>query len=566
MADYREQLRKVSQEYDSGNRNYLELLLGQAGVGGGMIGDAVSAVIPDAVEQKIAQGAQYLAETPVGQAIGQGYGALQQQFPRTMRGVEEATSASSMLFPARTALNPKAAMHKLSANLPNKMDFDFDPTTGKYKTQFYLPTPEAEARAKARSPELYQKYPTQAVQFEKGLSRVQAISKGLALGLSNSLKQSMSPTGQAQWREKGVSKTLTDLSTADMPNKNKLQTLYGQPAYERILGSQYGNVSETLKKLDDDFFTHEGVFSFNDFNKLTGHAKDDAGPFFRTIMSNWGIKPDDDFLMIVRQPKATEGAGDLISDVMFKSTTARKLPSVFQADTGFKDSKSFLNLYDMGKRGEGKLTTERRKIIKRTLDNNPDLLQITDPAQLTRELTKAVSREVGSQNAFGVGNVVSAAFKNKPRRSFNSNDELASALEAKGLKVVRRKDQKDDPDVFITDSVSSSAYELGGVNIVYKVERNGDVIAQVSDVNDLVGVGAPGAKKMIVVTPPIKKNFAKPEERKTTTPSDAVSRVYEDVRRPVTPKAQDYASAGANIGTVAAPVASGMLSGAQEQE
>jgi len=566
MADYREQLRKVSQEYDSGNRNYLELLLGQANVGGGMIGDAVSSLIPDPVEQKIAQGAQYLAETPVGQAVGQGYGSLKEDFPRTMRGVEEATGASSLLFPARTALNPKAAMHKLSANLPNKMDFNFDPTTGKYRTQFYLPTPEAEARAKARSPEMFRKYPAQAIQFEKGLSRVQAVSKGLALGLANSIKQSMSPTGQAQWREKGVSKTLTDLSTADIPNKNKLQTLYGQPAYERILGSQYGNVSKALKKLDDDFFTHEGVFSFDDFNKLTGHAKGDAGPFFRTIMSNWGIKPNDDFLMIVRQPKATEGAGDLLSDVMFKSTTARKLPSVFEASTGFNDSKTFLNLYDMGKRGEGKMTSEKRRTIRKALNNNPDILGITNPSEFTQRLNRAIVQEVGSKNAFSTGNFVTAAFKNKPRRSFKSNDELASALEAKGLKVVRRKDQESDPDVFITDSVSSSAYELGGVNIVYKVEPDGNVTAQVSDVNDLVGVGAPGAKKMIVVTPPIKKNFAKPEDKAPKTPSKAVSQVYEEVRRPVAPKARDYASAGANIGTVAAPVASGMLSGSNTQE
>lgn len=561
MADYRQQLRQVSQEYDSGERNYLDLLLGQAAVGGGMIGDAVSALIPEPVEKAMAQGMMAVAESPVGQTIGKGMGYLKEEFPVASRRVGEALEASSLAFPMRTALDPKAAMHKLSANLPNKMDFDFDPNTGKYNTKFYLSTPEAEARAKQRNPDLFKKYPTQAVQFEKGVSRVQAISKGLALGLTNAIKQSTSPKGQAQWREKGVSKTLTDMPATGSP-----QELFGQPAYERILGSQYGDIKPLLKKLDDDFFTHEGVFNFQDFSKLTKHKGDDAGPFFRTIMSNWGIKPGDDFLMIVRQPKGTEGSGDLMSDVMFKSSTARKLPSVFAAETGFMDSSAFLNLYDLGKRGEGKMTSQQRKAIKTALDNNPEILAITDRAQFSNELAKAVSKTVGSQNTFGVGHFVNAAFKKKPKKQFKSNDELAQALEAQGLKVVRRKDQKDDPDVFITDSVSSSAYELGGVNIVYKVERNGDVTAQVSDVNDLVGVGAPGAKKMIVVTPPMKTNIINPPDRPKAESKGVVKEIYDEARAPVTPKAQDYISAGANIGTVAAPVTSGLLSGAQEEE
>lgn len=572
MADYREQLRQVSNEYGQGNRNYLELLLGQAAVGGGMLGDAVSAVIPDAVEEKIAQGAQYLAETPVGQAIGQGYGALQQEFPRTMRGVEEGLEASALVFPARTALSPKAAMHKLSANIPNNLNFDMDPETGKYRTKFYMSTPEATVMAKQRNPELFDRSSDNwaesdvlnqsrdlAVQFEKGLSRVGALSKGLALGLTNAIKQSTSPTGQARWREMGVSKTLTDIPETASP-----QVRYGQPSYERILGSQYENVNPFLKQLDDDFFTHEGIFSFEDFSKLTGHTADDAGPFFRTIMSNWGIKPGDDFLMLVRQPKGTEGSGDLLSDVLFKSSTARKLPSVFQAETGFPDSKAFLNLYDLGKRGEGKMPASRRKIIQQALDNNPEILSLTDRADFTKELTRAVARITGTANAFGVGNYVTAAFKNKPKAKFQTNDELALALQDKGIRVIPRK-KSDDP-VFITDSVSSSAYELGGVNLVYKVEKNGDVTAQVSDVNDLVGVGAPGGRKMIVVTPPIKTNIVNPTERPKSKSSGVIDKMYSEAQAPIAPKAQDYISAGANIGTVAAPVASGMLSGSKEEQ
>jgi hypothetical protein len=559
MADYRQQLRQVSQEYDKGDRNFLELVTGQAAVGGGMIGDAVNQLIPAPVEQVINKGMMAVAESPVGQAIGQGYGYLQANYPRTTRGVTEALEASALAFPARTAMNPKAAMHKLSANLPNKMDFDLDPETGKYKTKFYLDPKTAEARAKERSPELFQRFPQQAVQFEQGLSRFNAVQKGFRMGLKNALMQSVSPKGQAKWREQGISKTMMDI-----PEDAPANVKFGQAGYERILGSQYDNVPELLKKLDDDYFTNEGVFNFTDFKKISGQAPEDAGAFFRTVMSNWKIKPGDDFLMIMRKPTGTEGSGDLVSDVMFKSTTGRILPSVFQPKTGFPDSKSFLNLYDLGKRqGSRQMSAEHRSAIKKTLDNNPEILNITDPAQFKQELSRALTKTVGTKDSFGVGFYVDAAFKKKTKEAFKSNDELAEALQAKGLKVNRNKDQKSDPDVYITDSVSSSAYELGGVNIVYKVSKDGKVTALVSDVNDLVGVGAPGGKKIITVVEPITKDLLNPTDRPQVK-STAVQEVYEGVKAPVKPKMQDYASAGANIGSVAAPVASGMMSGQQE--
>lgn len=573
MADYRQQLRKVSQEYDQGNRNFLELLTGQAAVGGGMLGDVVNQLIPEPVEQVINKGMMAVAESPVGQAIGQGYGYLEENYPRTTRGVTEAMEASALAFPARTALNPKAAMQKLSANLPNKMDFDIDPETGQYKTKFYLDPKTAEARARERNPELFKKSSdswsegnvtpraqTQAIKFEQGLSRFNAIQKGFRMGLKNALMQSISPKGQAKWREQGISKTMMDI-----PEDAPANVKFGQAGYERILGSQYGNVPELLKKLDDDYFTNEGVFNFNDFKKISGQAPEDAGAFFRTVMSNWGIKPGDDFLMIMRKPTGTEGSGDLVSDVMFKSTTGRILPSVFQPKTGFIDSKSFLNLYDLGKRkGSRQMSSEHRSAIKKTLDNNPEILNITDPAQFKQELSKALTKTVGTKDSFGVGFYVDAAFKKKTKEAFKSNDELAEALQAKGLKVNRNKDQKNDPDVYITDSVSSSAYELGGVNIVYKVSKDGKVTALVSDVNDLVGVGAPGGKKIITVVEPITKDLLNPIDRPQVK-STAVQEVYEGVRAPVNPKIQDYASAGANIGTVAAPVTSGLLSGNSEE-
>ena len=70
-------MEKVSEDYRSGDRNYLEWLLGNTAAVGRSFGDAVATVgdymVPDAlgVGENIAKGMQYLADTEAGQYVGQ---------------------------------------------------------------------------------------------------------------------------------------------------------------------------------------------------------------------------------------------------------------------------------------------------------------------------------------------------------------------------------------------------------------------------------------------------------------------------------------------------------------
>ncbi len=88
-----EDMDKVSKEYKEGDRNYPELLLGQAGVVGGKVGDAVSTVldymVPDAlgIGETVAEGVQAVADSTVGQYVFGQKEAFKEAFPRTGRGL-----------------------------------------------------------------------------------------------------------------------------------------------------------------------------------------------------------------------------------------------------------------------------------------------------------------------------------------------------------------------------------------------------------------------------------------------------------------------------------------------
>lgn len=562
MASYNDQFAKVSQEYRSGQRTYPEWLLGNTSVVGGMFGDmlgtALDYMVPDelGVGENIAKAGQYIANTDMGKAIGKAGSEFAQENPRFTRNALELLGASEAIMPARALMNPKGLFHKYSANLPNDMNFGDD--------KFYLPKVEAEARAKERfGGKMYEQNPQAAVNFEQKLSRFRAMGKGFALGLANTFKQSATPEGQALWREKGVSKTLFDIAKDPIA---KPEVKWGQPAYERLLGSQYGDVSPILKQLDNEYFTNEGVFNFADFAKHTGHAPQDADAFFRTIAANNKIKPNDDYIMVVRKPTGTEGSGDLVSDMMFTSQTGRMLPKIFEPQQSFKSADDFLDMYDIGKRkGGAEMAPERRRLIKRAFDENPELANIADRGELTKQLNTITSKLARKQGMkpFKNKNYVDAAMKRAKKAEFESNDALAAALEAKGLKVLRNKTQKKDPDVYLVDSVASSAYELGGVNVVYKIQKDGIVKAQVSDVNDLEAVGAPMGKKLITVTPVVEKNLMNPEKRPKET-ATGLSDVYADVNTPTTPKAIDYANAAATQAGTGALAGGGMLSAMDE--
>lgn len=493
-------LARVNQEFQAGTRNPLELIAGTAyETVGRPVGNLFSSVIPQPVEDATV----YLTELT---GIPQALQSVAEDYPRTARFLEEAGSSIPIV-------GSRLFGNLLARNIPNELP-------GFYTGE-----------------------------------RIAATARGGVQGFANALKQAVSPQGMAELNQRGVSKTLTDLvRKPEQRPKGATATygnaLWGQVSYENLLGKMTGKRSPLLSKLDDDYFTHEAMFKPDDYRKMSGLNKQDADAFFRTMSSNWGIKGNDKLIMVQRQPTGKEGSGKLYQAAFgYQAKQAMRLPSVFPMKKGFKNGDEFIQAYNKTVELDGKtssLSTERTAKINQAFKNNPELSKITD----ITELREALDKEVG----FSTLQIANRAFKHREKRTFKSNDELAKAMEARGFKINRNKDQGKDADVYFSDSMVTEAMELGGVNIVYKVGKDGNVTSQMSDIQDLFGMTPIGSTKLIAVLPPITKNIINPSAnpKRQSKELSAVSEIKAELETPATPRAQDYGSAAGNVAALGA--------------
>tara|TARA_R110000823_G_scaffold19185_1_gene59317 strand:- start:48 stop:2204 length:2157 start_codon:yes stop_codon:yes gene_type:complete len=90
------------------------------------------------------------------------------------------------------------------------------------------------------------------------------------------------------------------------------------------------------------------------------------------------------------------------------------------------------------------------------------------------------------------------AFKKKNTEPFSNKVELMDSLEAQGLTVYNKAKVLEDPNqpVLLQGNHKSTAYELGSVNIIHKVDLDGTITNIVNDGNDLLGVPAPRGGEM----------------------------------------------------------------------
>lgn len=496
-------LARVNQQFQSGNRNPLEVISGTAyETLGRPVGTLFSSLTPQPIEDAIGYA---MDATGIPQAI-QG---ISEDYPRTARFMEEAGSSIPLV-------GSRLFTNQVARNIPNEL------------------------------PGFY---------GAGGQTRLQATARGGVTGFANALKQMISPQGMAELNQRGVSKTLTDLvrQPEKRPKGAKAtygNALWGQVAYENLLGRMTDGRSPLLSKLDDDYFTHEAMFKPDDYKAMSGLNDKDAGAFFRTMSSNWGIKPNDKLIMVQRQPTGTEGSGRMYNAAFGpKATKVAKLSSVFPMKSGFKSGSDFEQAYaktlELDKK-DNNLTDARSAKISKAFAENPRLSKITDVTELAEELKKIVK--------FPTEQLVSRAFKYREKAGFKNNDELAKAMEAKGFKVNRNKDQSKDPDIYFSDSMVTEAMELGGVNVVYKVGKDGNVTSQMSDIQDLFGMQPLGSTKLIAVLPPITKNIINPSANPQRQPQNisAVADIKAELETPASVRPQDVASAAGNVAALGA--------------
>ena len=107
LSGYVSDLNKVQQEYDTGNRNLLEYILGTGYAGVAKpVEQAVSFLIPDPIEEKIAEGMTGLLQAT---GADKGIQYVQENYPDASRAFGEATGLAGILAPTGAV---KAATQK----------------------------------------------------------------------------------------------------------------------------------------------------------------------------------------------------------------------------------------------------------------------------------------------------------------------------------------------------------------------------------------------------------------------------------------------------------------------
>jgi len=546
-------LYRVGSQYGSSDprvrRNPLEVGLG---IGNALIGKPLgtlfSAFTPDVPDFIAEPAGRAFQATGIPQAVNE----LAQENPRLFRGIEEAGGSIPFL---RGAVGGIQGLQRLSQNLVNNLQRSPD-------TQFYLSRSKAEEIAKRDNPNLKGTALDNAIERVQTVSRIKATQSGLSEGIGNFIKQSFSPQQMAEFNQRGVSQTAINL--ANNPNASPAE-LFGQFAYEALVGKGFQNLKPILKKLDNEYFTHTGIASVDQFKKFAKGVDDqDAEAFYRTIMASQGVSNPQRTILVARQPTQTSQSGQLRKLATSSGKVPKALPTIFPLAKPHTAT-TFLNAHRKAAAGNPNkaLSTEQANAIKQAFRNNPELSNITDPEQLK----VALSNSLPAGQKFPITRIVNDAVFNSKQAGFKSNAELRKALEAKiggrdDMRIITNSTQKDLPenerDIFITTSEVSDAFELGGVGIVYRIKPNGQMSAIIHDTNDLFGVDAPGSLKTVVATPPITKNLLDMEKSASVVdmpkPSGAVQEIAEELRTPVKPTARDYADVGANIGATTAAV------------
>lgn len=518
-----------------------------------------------------------LAQTDFGKGIIDSMASAAQQGVDWLDSEEGQTAinfieGSEFWFPfARSMGGARGFLQSVAQNLTNNMKKSVD-------ADFYKNPKLVAEDLRIKHPEWSDKMIDLSSKAVAGVSQFKATSMGFAEGVRNALRQSFTAQGRAEANQRGVSLTLTDLVRAEAPDN----IVFGQAGYENLIGTQMGNLSPVLKKLDNEFFTHKSVLSLDEFKGfMKGLPDEDAEAMWRTMLANQGVNRNDQFVMIGRQPTQRSKSGQLQYLALNKGKVPKALPTLFPLSKPFANGPEFINAY---KKAGSDIDEGRANAIRWAFINNKKLSEITDPTELKAELQATVDQAPSQVRGKGVSKFSVTDFVNKAlyktdQASFKDNDTLAKTLEKRfegvdGVTILRNrkqtdkiKDGVDNRDVFIVTSETSDAYELGAVNVIYRVKPDGTMTAMINDVNDIAIAGTdvnmPGAKKAIVITPPMTRNMRTGVKEPMDLPpeSGALKEIREELMTPAVPTAKDRREAALNVGIPAAQTARAMTDG-----
>lgn len=480
-------LDKTGREYGEGDRNYLELLLGSAGAAGRAVGDVAATVgdymIPDelGIGEAIGEGMQYVADSPAGQYAFGMKENFKEAYPRTARAIGEGVDAANLL-------GIGSVKRGLMQNDPSVRGMH-ESSGGVIVPNFYNPreveySPAVEATLQKVFPD--EKSKTSKEVYTGDNKKQNAIRKAMGFGawglqgLARVAENLVNPFQRATYTEFGISPSYTkaykDFMEADKRYEAN-KTMENRTARDRALDVAHSQMQQLAN--------------------IRAQANAKAR----------GTDASDPFMLAVTDPN---------SKAFFKPT---EMGDEWYANTGAKGA----NIEAIP---EADAKTAQEHFEKVWLDG--DVGDVKVVVKKPTGIGGSHFDDVVARNS-RFGHALKVFEKGQSKRGgveFNSVADLEEALKKQSEQLVKKAGKKDkekvfsviksdDTGVWITSSRAGTAKVEGGINMLMKIEPNGNLTGYMSDLHDFLDK-VPAVKnvleytlptKVLAVSPPMQSNI-----------------------------------------------------------
>jgi len=512
-------MEKVSDEYRTGDRNYLEWLLGNtaatARAANEAVGTAIDYMVPDqlGIGSTIADIANYVANTDAGQYVSQKKKEFTEEYPVTSRMFGEMVDVASAAPIGRAIGRTDPAMRGIHTSSGDVIiDNYYNPRSKIYsepvENMLQKISPD---KVSPSGKEVYVKDNKTQNKIRKGMGMTQFLGRGLGRVAQNLIN----PYNRALYAEHGISPSYkyayNKYLEADKKYKDALEAKVPIAERTKLLAKRNAAIEEAHSQMQQ-------MGNIRQQAEAVARKNDATDPF--NIAAASPSSPN------YFNP-AQVGSG-----------------KNWYWSTGAKDS----NLRN--------IAPEESKFVQNHFEDT--WLKGTDLNDVKVVVKKPHSQVTGDhfRDVIGRNSQVKHAldvfknFKRRGRPEFETLDDLEAALkkkEASKIKVTGSKDKKkaftvvgqDAGGVWIKMGKAGTAKVEGGVNMLIKIEPNGNVTGYMSDLHDFLekvpGLGQGLAyslpKKVLAVSPPMQSNvYTLMSEAKT---SDIFGKAGMAKRKPI---------------------------------
>ena len=504
-------INKVGLDYQQGDRNKAEAVLGTAAAGAGLVGDVVGTaadyMVPDAlgIGETVQEGIQYLADTPVGQQIFGAKENFKESNPRLYRNLAEGLEVATTVAPIK-GVRMKDPSTKGMALTEGDL----------YVKGYYRPADVSFSEA-----------------MESRIANAESMWKQAQKMSPEEIKSSFSKTQIAEMNLLGREATDPKTGKVGNPVVDRMRTLAGFVDWgaksgiraarslvspkARALYAEYGVNQVDLEAISRWKMAQQKLENL-DKKKARGEAVDEGEyAAAKREVPNALAMAQQQLQATANIRRQAENKGASVTDMIDEVARAASDPKVLEAvGTPYFRLRSDTDWFNdivrptLDAKTLETFSPEDARVMQR------HIFQANKPRANAEVIVKrASSKQTGKhwedlfQNNTSLDPVADAFVqlkKDTGRLEFADNAELISYLEKQQKAVGKGKNfyiKFDDPDspynangVWITQSKVGTAKVEGSINTLYRVDRNGNLVGMMSDKHDFLD-GNRATKKLL---------------------------------------------------------------------